>query len=616
MLARSPERRTAVLVETPLPGSIKGTVQKNKSELIKQRAPFRRTIKFLHEKLVESINLECSHTFLKRKMVECELAWEQCRNIDRLLLEIMEQQEEEEAASKEEYAQLDYQEKIYELREAYEKYLEKRKTEPSSVAGDVKDTKEAAREIAKPVEKAVKENSETIDPMENTHYTKSTEKVHIGREPFQSTVKGNRPAAEEAMGEDWIRQLASPTLKEPKEVTVLAQKPFSGKLPDQKEGVDRKDYIENHPKIDTTRPYQDECPICRKEHRVQKCFMFREADRVRKKKLIKEYRLCFCCLEKGHIGRVCRVKKRCGKDGCNRVHHPELHEDVEQNVNYQVRSKELASEIKVRSYNVNQGTNGTALGVVSVRVRNVQGRFVTARALVDEGSDTSFASRAFVRRLGFTGKRRKLKIVGVSRESKEEAEQQSLTVKTGTNQDHLVNVWSLSKLCEKVKPMDWSRVQARYKHLEGLPLKTPPGPIDLLIGMDHPELLVPSEIRRGEANEPYALRTELGWVARGRVTEEIPQAQVFATHVRQKSKKELTKGGKGIIPKIAQRKQIEDRKVNPIDQKMKRSMTERKVGNRVIEMQRKKPSKISNRKYDQPVDQDGHLWKNKLQQLE
>ena len=59
--------------------------------------------------------------------------------------------------------------------------------------------------------------------------------------------------------------------------------------------------------------------------------------------------------------------------------------------------------------------------------------------------------------------------------------------------------------------------------------------------MDHPELLVPSEIRRGEANEPYALRTELGWVTRGRVKEEIPQAQVFAVHVRQKSKKELTK---------------------------------------------------------------------------
>jgi len=440
---------------------------------MKRRAPLRRFITRIHGSMIELISKNGSRRFLQKKMLEFEQSWEQCRKFDQLILEMIGEQEEEEAASKEENDQLEYEEKIYELRDASKKYLENRRTEPSLVSRKLKDTKEAAREISKPVEKAVKENSEMIDPMENTHYTKSTEKVHIGREPFQSTVKGNRPAAEEAMSDDWIRQLASPTLKEPEEVTVLAQKPFSGKLPDQKEGVDRKDYIENHPKIDTTRPYQDECPICRKEHRVQKCFMFREADMVRKKKLIKEYRLCFCCLEKGHIVRVCRVKKRCGKDGCNRVHHPELHEDVEQNVNYQVRSKELASEIKVRSYNVNQGTNGTALGVVSVKVRNIQGRFVTARALVDEGSGTSFASRAFVRRLGFTGDMRKLKIVGVSRESKEEAEQQSLAIRTGTNQDHLVNVWSLSKLCEKANPMDWSRVQARYRHLEGLPLETP-----------------------------------------------------------------------------------------------------------------------------------------------
>ena len=53
---------------------------------------------------------------------------------------------------------------------------------------------------------------------------------------------------------------------------------------------------------------------------------------------------------------------------------------------------------------------------------------------------------------------RKLKIVGVSKESKEEAEQQSLTIRTGKNQDHLDNVWSLSKHCEKMNPMDWSRI--------------------------------------------------------------------------------------------------------------------------------------------------------------
>ena len=130
----------------------------------------------------------------------------------------------------------------------------------------MKDPEEAAREIARPDEETVREISETIDPMENTQYTKMTENVHFRRAPFQST--GDRSAAEEAMGNEWIRQLTTPTSrkpeigddwirqrlelaaltsKEPEKVTVPATKPFSGKLPDQEVGVDREGYIETTP---------------------------------------------------------------------------------------------------------------------------------------------------------------------------------------------------------------------------------------------------------------------------------------------------------------------------------------------------------------------------------
>ena len=87
--------------------------------------------------------------------------------------------------------------------------------------------------------------------MENTQYTRSKENVHLGRATFQSMVMGNLSAAEEVMGDDWIRQLAAPTSKEPENVTVLAQKPFSGKLLDQEVGVDREDYIGHYPKNDS-----------------------------------------------------------------------------------------------------------------------------------------------------------------------------------------------------------------------------------------------------------------------------------------------------------------------------------------------------------------------------
>ena len=75
---------------------------------------------------------------------------------------------------------------MVELREASKRYLENRRTEPSSVAGSVKDPEEAAREIARPDEETVREISETIDPMENTQYTKMTENVHFRRAPVSA----------------------------------------------------------------------------------------------------------------------------------------------------------------------------------------------------------------------------------------------------------------------------------------------------------------------------------------------------------------------------------------------------------------------------------------------
>ena len=37
--------------------------------------------------------------------------------------------------------------------------------------------------------------------------------------------------------------------------------------------------------------------------------------------------------------------------------------------------------------------------------------------------------------------------------------------------------------------------------------------------MDHPLLIAPIELRRGKEQEPYAIRTNHGWIARGPVEE-------------------------------------------------------------------------------------------------
>ena len=47
--------------------------------------------------------------------------------------------------------------------------------------------------------------------------------------------------------------------------------------------------------------------------------------------------------------------------------------------------------------------------------------------------------------------------------------------------------------------------------------------------MDHAELFMPSEIRRGKEDEPYGVLTQLGWVVRGK-TSETKETRTLQVH--------------------------------------------------------------------------------------
>ena len=252
---------------------------------------------------------------------------------------------------------------------------------------------------------------------------------------------------------------------------------------------------------------QNYCPICQGRYKIQECENFLSAAPTRRNDLVKEHRLWFGCLRKGHGMNMCRSKKACGKEGCTKIHHPDLHESAIRRVNYQHGSSEnrhtVDTEVKARINDFKSGGINVALGIISVPVKDSRGRLVTARTLIDEGSDTTLAARSFVRKLGFNGRKGLLKVVEVNGESREQSERLNLTIRTAEDQSHTIHVWALNQLFETVTPIDLNEVQGRYPHLTGLQLGTPPGPIDLLIGMDHAELLRPIEMRT-KGRMPYA----------------------------------------------------------------------------------------------------------------
>ena len=56
-----------------------------------------------------------------------------------------------------------------------------------------------------------------------------------------------------------------------------------------------------------------------------------------------------------------------------------------------------------------------------------------------------------------------------------------------------------------------------YAHLRDLPMIPGNVKVDILIGKDNPEALIPLEVRRGKEGDPFAVRTLFGWSVNGPV---------------------------------------------------------------------------------------------------
>ena len=66
-------------------------------------------------------------------------------------------------------------------------------------------------------------------------------------------------------------------------------------------------------------------------------------------------------------------------------------------------------------------------------------------------------------------------------------------------------------------------MKSKYTHLRDVNVNIDLGSVDLLIGQDSPALLGQLEARHGDDNEPYAVRTPLGWSICGPIGKESTQ---------------------------------------------------------------------------------------------
>ena len=162
--------------------------------------------------------------------------------------------------------------------------------------------------------------------------------------------------------------------------------------------------------------------------------------------------------------------------------------------------------------------SGIAFGIVEVSVIGASGNEVKGNLLLDDGSDTTLVSESFVKKLGLRGKKTTLHISGVGGKARRKASTEViLRVKTpeGSNEHVNLKAWSLESICQPIETVSWPDIKTNWRHLEKLDLRTVGGEVDILLGLDHADLLVPLEVKTGRPKEPVAKKTSFGWTAVG-----------------------------------------------------------------------------------------------------
>ena len=181
-------------------------------------------------------------------------------------------------------------------------------------------------------------------------------------------------------------------------------------------------------------------------------------------------------------------------------------------------SQSMLQNVNVSQTETVHKNNESHVNVIVPTVKvNVNGK-CDSLALLDNASNTTFCTERLVNKLGVKGSTvsYKLNTLNTVNESK-----QSMVVDLkvrsydGENMLHLSNVHVVKQIPVNIPHVDLSL----YPDLNQLPIANDShvNSVDILIGQDHAEALIPLDVRQANKGEPFAVKTLLGWSINGPV---------------------------------------------------------------------------------------------------
>ena len=278
---------------------------------------------------------------------------------------------------------------------------------------------------------------------------------------------------------------------------------------------------------------EPKCMICDGSHQVSACDAFSKMQLSQKNMAVMKHGLCKGCLRPGHVWRTCKKRMKCEK--CSRGHPTVLHDDAlsvprrERTEPTAFSSQYEETQVKAVTLQVtasDRDINCSHTMVVPVRISHVEHpeKEEVVYALLDPQSDACFMKESVAARICAKGEDVLLELRTMAGE----------TMMKTTSMKNLI-IRPLDSDTEIKMPATYSREDIpaerhlipraetidKWPHLktvsEQLPPYFPGADVGLLIGMNCPRAIKPRDIVQGDDEDPWAVKTDLGWSVVGPV---------------------------------------------------------------------------------------------------
>ena len=269
------------------------------------------------------------------------------------------------------------------------------------------------------------------------------------------------------------------------------------------------------------------CTLFSKAHHLDECAEFLKKPLEDRRDFVKEKGLCFGCYSPEHVAKLCRSKRSCKT--CNKRHPTSLHDYSwrPERKNAQHKESEMGREDQaINAYttvcNVTEaGDVPITMGIVPIWLyhKNNPNNRICVYALLDNASGGTFIKEDSLRRLGMEGIESKLLLTTMHGTQEVETKAVDGLMASHFEKNDVSLALPRTYVRQQI-PADrdeiprpervqgWPHLQQVSKHI---PTYMDSVEVGLLIGLNCPGSVRPKDVICGNENDPYAVRSLLGW---------------------------------------------------------------------------------------------------------